>query len=118
MFGKREPPASEEHFRKWTQTRSRGEVRFVLTRVFIAAGCGILGLLVGRIWEHKHLDGLFNHVLGESIVWLLAGYFEGVREWGSNEKRYQREMMQFSSSNYETPAQTLKQLQRGIENGR
>jgi hypothetical protein len=119
MFGRKEPPPSEEHFRKWTEIRSRGEARFVLTRVLIAAGCGIAGAFLIRVWEHKRIDDLWGLVLGDGVGWLIAGFFEGVREWGSNEKRYQREMMmQFSSSNYESPEQTLKQLQRGIENGR
>ena len=118
MFGKKELPLSEQHFRKWTQTRSHGQARFVFTRVLIAAGCGILGFFLGRVWEHKKFGGLWNHIIGEGIAWLIAGYIEGVREWGSNEKRYQHELMQFSSSNYETPEQTLTQLQRGIENGR
>ena len=119
MFGWKEPPPSEEHFRKWTQTRSRGEARFVFTRMLIAAACGVLSLFLIRVWEHKRLDNLWDIVLGDGVGWLIAGFFEGAREWGSNEKRYQREMMmQFSPSNHETPEQTLKQLQRGIENGR
>ena len=119
MFGKKEPRTSEEHFRKWAQIRSRGENRFVLTRILIAAGCGILSFLLIGIWyEHKRFDGLWDFVLGNGIGWLIGGFIAGLSEWGSNEKRYQREMMQFSSSNYETPEQTLKQLQRGIENGR
>lgn len=118
MFGRKEPPPSEEHFRKWTQTRSRGEARFVLTRILIAAGCGVLSFVLIRVWEHKRLDNLWDIILGDGIGWLIAGLFEGVREWGTNEERYQREMTHFSSSNYETPEQTLRQLQRGIENGR
>ena len=119
MFGWKQPPPSEEHFRKWTQTRSQGEARFVLTRILIAAGCGILGTLLIRVWEHKRFDDLWDLVLGNGIGWLIAGFFAGVNEWRSNEKRYQQEMMmQSSSSNHETPEQTLKQLQRGIENGR
>ncbi len=119
MFGWKEPPPSEEHFRKWTQTRSRGEARLVFTRMLIAAACGVLSLFLIRVWEHKRLDNLWDIVLGDGVGWLIAGFFEGAREWGSNEKRYQREMMmQFSPSNHETPEQTLKQLQRGIENGR
>ncbi len=119
MFGRKEPPASEEHFRKWAQIRSRGENRFLFTRILIVAGFGILSFLLIGIWyQHKHFDHLWDFVLGNGIGWLIGGLIEGQREWSYNEKRYQREMMQFSSSNYETPEQTLKQLQRGIEHGR
>lgn len=118
MFGKKEPPASEQHFRKWEQTRSHGKVRFVLTRVLIAAGCEILTFFLVHAWRHERFDGFWKFVLGKGIVWLIGGYFAGLSEWGSNEKRYQRERTQFSSPTYDTPEQTLKQLQRGIENGR
>jgi len=119
MFGWKEPPPSEMHFRKWTQVRNRGEMRFVFTRILIAAGCGILSFLTIGIWyHHKRFDGLWDFVFGSGTGWLIGGLIAGLSEWGSNEKRYQREMMQFSSSNYETPEQTLKQLQRGIEHGR
>jgi len=95
-------------------------MRYVFTRGILAtAVLEILSFFLIGIWyEHKHFDGLWNYVLGNGVGWLIAGLFAGTSEWGSNEKRYQREMMQFSSSNYETPEQTLRQLQRGIENGR
>jgi len=119
MFGRKEAPPSEEHFRKWTQVRNRGENRFLFTRILIAAGCGILSfLLIGILYEHKHFDSVWDFVLGNGIGWLVGGLIAGSSEWASNEKRYQREMTQFASSNYESPEQTLKQLQRGIENGR
>jgi hypothetical protein len=115
----KQPPLSEAHFRNWTETRSHGEARFVLKRMLVAAICGVLGLLLIRAWEHRRLDNLWDLILGDGVGWFIAGFFEGIREWGSNEKRYQREMtMQFATSNHETPEQTLKQLQRGIENGR
>ena len=55
MFGWKEPAPSEEHFRKWTQIRRRGETYFVLTRgVLFGALCDLLTLLVFGIWyEHK-----------------------------------------------------------------
>jgi hypothetical protein len=118
VFGKREPPASEEHFRKWTEIRSRGQTYFVLTRILIAAAFDVLSFFVVRAWEHKRFEDIWGFVLGKGLGWLIAGFFAGLGEWGSNENRYQREMVEFSSSNYETPEQTLKQLQRGIENGR
>jgi len=95
-------------------------MRFVLTRgVLLAVVCDFLSFLVIDIWyEHKRFDSLWDFVFRNGIGWLIGGLIAGSSEWGSNEKRYRREMMQFSSSNYETPEQTLKQLQRGIENVR
>src|ERR1700685_2287029 len=120
MFGKKELPTSEAHFRKWSQIRSRGEVRFLFARgVLPAVVCEILSFFIIGIWyEHKRFDGLWNYVLGNGIGWLVAGFYAGVSEWNSNEKQYGRELLQFSTSNYETQEQTLKQLQRGIEKGR
>lgn len=116
MFGWKEPPVSEEHFRKWSLTRSRGEVRFVLVKGMLAAvAFEVLGFLLISVWyEHKHFDGLWSHVLGNGIFWLIAGFFAGSSEWRSNEKRYSRELSQFSSANYESPEKTLRGLQPGM----
>jgi len=112
LLVKKEPPASEEHFRKWGQVRSRGEVRFVITKgILLTAICGILGFILVGVWyEHKHIDGLWDYVLGNGIGWLIAGLFAGSSEWRANQKRYERELTQFSLSNYETPEQTLKKM--------
>jgi hypothetical protein len=118
MFGKKEPPATEEHFRKWTQTRTRGELWFVLTRgVLVAVLGGIVGFLVIGVWyEHKRIDAFSDFVIGNGIAWLIGGFFAGTSEWAANEKRYRRELMQFSSANYESPEQTLRGLQPGMTN--
>jgi len=120
MFGWKQPPVSEEHFRKWTQTRSRGETYFVLTKggVF-ALILGVISSALVVVWyEHKRFDGLWEHIIRNGIGWIIGGIFAGISEWKSNEKRYSRELKEFSLLNYETPEQTLKNLQRGIENGR
>ncbi len=116
MFGKKEPPTSEEHFRKWSQIRSRGEVRFVIVKGMLAAvAFQILGFLIIGVWyEHKRFDGLWNYVLGNGIFWLIAGFITGWSEWRSNEKQYSRELLQFSSANYESPEKTLRGLQPGM----
>jgi hypothetical protein len=100
------------------QVRSRGELRFVLIRgVLLAVVFEILSFLVIDIWyEHKRFDGLLNYALADGVAWLMGGLFAGAYEWSSNEKRYHRELVEFSSANYESPEQTLKQLQRGVTN--
>ena len=120
MFGKKEPPASEEHFRKWTQIRRRGAPYYVLTRgILLPIICEAVGFLIFEVWPgHKPLGSFRLLTLNGAVGLIVLGSISGLVEWGSNERRYQREMMRFSSSNYETPEQTLKQLQRGIEHGR
>jgi hypothetical protein len=120
MFGQKEPRLTEEHLRKWSHIRSRGALYYVLTRgVLLATICEVAGFLIFEVWPgHKSLRSLEHFGIDSIVGLLIAGVVNGSMEWGSNEKRFSRELMQFSSSNYETPEQTLKQLQRGIENGR
>jgi hypothetical protein len=124
MFGRKEPPISEEHYRKWTKIRARGENYYVLTRgILFAILVDVFGTVVTAVWQgHMPRDfrGLFNldSVVGSIFIGVVAGAIAGSQEWRLNEKRYQRELAQFSSSQYESPEQTLKQLQRGIENVR
>ena len=83
--------------------------------ILVAVVCEILSFLLIGVWyEHKRFDGLWNYVLGNGIGWLIAGLFTGSSEWRSNEKRYSRESLQFSSANYESPGQTLRGLQPGM----
>jgi hypothetical protein len=90
----------------------------VLTRgVLVAVLGGIVGFLVIGVWyEHKRIDAFSDFVIGNGIAWLIGGFFAGTSEWAANEKRYRRELMQFSSANYESPEQTLRGLQPGMTN--
>jgi hypothetical protein len=116
MFGKKEPPATEEHFRKWTQIRSRGEAYFVFTRgVLFAIVCEVAGFLIFEVWPgHKPLSNLGAFFLNSAVPCVIGGFFAGSHEWKSNEDRSSREWQQFSSANYESPEQTLRGLQRGM----
>jgi hypothetical protein len=118
MFGKKELPATEEHFREWTHARSRGEAYFVLTRgILTALICEVLSFLIVEVWPgHKSLDSMGAFVLNSAIPCIICGFMSGSYEWGSNEKRYSRELLQFSSANYDSPEQTLRELQRGMTN--
>jgi hypothetical protein len=116
MFGKKDPPVSEEHFRRWTEVRKRGEVHYVLTRgILIAAAGGVLGFLSISVWhQHKHFDGFQDYIIRECFGWVFAGFVTGISEWSSNEKQFQREAATFGQISCESPEQTLKQLQRGL----
>jgi len=118
MFGKKEPAPTEEHFRKWTQTRSRGVLYYVLTRGILLAIVGeLVGFLIFEVWSgHRPLNSFRPFSLDGFVGLVIAGAINGSMEWGSNEKRYGRELLEFSSANYESPEQTLKGLQQGMVN--
>ena len=115
MFGKKERPATEEHFRKWSQIRERGKVYFVLTRgIVVAVVCAVAGFLISEVWwGHKSLRA-WHFTIDSAVGLIIAGAVAGSHEWRMNEERYDREWEQFSSANYELPEETMRKLQRGM----
>ena len=102
------------------QVRRGGEVYFVLTRGILAAlVLDVLGFLLIGVWyRHERFEGLREFLIANGVGSIIGGFFAGRNEWKAHEKRYRVEMTQFSLVSYESPEETLKQLQRGTENGR
>jgi hypothetical protein len=73
----------------WEKNRRRGEFYFEVRRAGIG-GLTLLGVMGFEIFFFLHWHVTAYSLVEKAIAFIAGGFFEGMMEWNSNEKRYEK----------------------------